>query len=90
LLNVGNHSGKRVQFVSQSAKTKAEGMESLQRQSKTLDAWIANTFSPEQRHTTHSLLQSDTPLTNKDVLLIDDANKMSANELLALTDKAKQ
>ncbi|MEZ8808896.1 MobF family relaxase, partial [Vibrio atlanticus] len=90
LLNVGNHSGKRVQFVSQSAKTKAEGMESLQRQSKTLGAWIANTFSPEQRHTTHSLLQSDTPLTNKDVLLIDDANKMSANELLALTDKAKQ
>ncbi|WP_210465654.1 conjugative transfer relaxase/helicase TraI, partial [Vibrio crassostreae] len=90
LLNVGNHSGKRVQFVSQSAKTKSEGMESLQRQSKTLGAWIANTFSPEQRHTTHSLLQSDTPLTNKDVLLIDDANKMSANELLALTDKAKQ
>ncbi|WP_146219518.1 MobF family relaxase, partial [Vibrio harveyi] len=90
LLNVGNHSGKRVQFVSQSTKAKAEGMESLQRQSKTLGAWIANAFSPEQRHTTHSLLQSDTPLTNKDVLLIDDANKMSANELLALTDKAKQ
>ncbi|WP_157619816.1 MobF family relaxase, partial [Vibrio harveyi] len=42
LLNVGNHSGKRVQFVSQSTKAKAEGMESLQRQSKTLGAWIAN------------------------------------------------
>uniref|UniRef100_UPI0005083885 MobF family relaxase n=1 Tax=Vibrio vulnificus TaxID=672 RepID=UPI0005083885 len=90
LLNVGNHSGKRVQFVSQSAKTKAEGMENVQRKSQTLGAWIANAFSPEQRHTTHSLLQSDVPLTNKDVLLIDDANKMSANELLALTDKAKQ
>ncbi|MFZ3491393.1 MobF family relaxase, partial [Vibrio harveyi] len=46
LLNVGNHSGKRVQFVSQSTKAKAEGMESLQRQSKTLGAWIANAFSP--------------------------------------------
>ncbi|HDY7982827.1 conjugative transfer relaxase/helicase TraI [Vibrio vulnificus] len=90
LLNVGNHSGKRVQFVSQSAKTKAEGVENVQRKSQTLGAWIANAFSPEQRHTTHSLLQSDVPLTNKDVLLIDDANKMSANELLALTDKAKQ
>ncbi|HAS6144832.1 TPA: conjugative transfer relaxase/helicase TraI [Vibrio vulnificus] len=90
LLNAGNHSGKRVQFVSQSAKTKAEGIESVQRKSQTLGAWIANAFSPEQRHTTHSLLQSDLPLTNKDVLLIDDANKMSANELLALTDKAKQ
>ncbi|MEJ3625757.1 conjugative transfer relaxase/helicase TraI [Vibrio vulnificus] len=90
LLNAGNHSGKRVQFVSQSAKTKAEGMENVQRKSQTLGAWIANVFSPEQRHTTHSLLQSDIPLTNKDVLLIDDANKMSANELLALTDKAKQ
>lgn len=90
LLNAGNHSGKRVQLVSQSAKTKAEGIESVQRKSQTLGAWIANAFSPEQRHTTHSLLQSDIPLTNKDVLLIDDANKMSANELLALTDKAKQ
>ncbi|HFQ4907309.1 TPA: conjugative transfer relaxase/helicase TraI [Vibrio vulnificus] len=90
LLNAGNHSGKRVQFVSQSAKTKAEGIENVQRKSQTLGAWIANVFSPEQRHTTHSLLQSDIPLTNKDVLLIDDANKMSANELLALTDKAKQ
>ncbi|HDY7968234.1 TPA: conjugative relaxase, partial [Vibrio vulnificus] len=80
LLNAGNHSGKRVQFVSQSAKTKAEGMENVQRKSQTLGAWIANVFSPEQRHTTHSLLQSDIPLTNKDVLLIDDANKMSANE----------
>ncbi|HAS6021742.1 TPA: conjugative transfer relaxase/helicase TraI [Vibrio vulnificus] len=90
LLNAGNHSGKRVQLVSQSAKTKAEGIESVQRKSQTFGAWIANVFSPEQRHTTHSLLQSDIPLTNKDVLLIDDANKMSANELLALTDKAKQ
>nr|AKN40165.1 IncF plasmid conjugative transfer DNA-nicking and unwinding protein TraI [Vibrio tasmaniensis] len=90
LLNVGNHSGKRVQLVSQSVKAKAEGMESVQRKSQTLSAWVGQLFSPEQRHTTHSLLQSDTPLTNKDVLLIDDANKMSANELLALTDKAKQ
>ncbi|HAS6097656.1 TPA: conjugative relaxase, partial [Vibrio vulnificus] len=35
LLNAGNHSGKRVQFVSQSAKTKAEGMENVQRKSQT-------------------------------------------------------
>ncbi|MEZ8051527.1 relaxase domain-containing protein, partial [Vibrio sp. 1F169] len=90
LLNVGNHSGKRVQLVSQSVKAKTEGMESVQRKSQTLSAWVGQLFSPEQRHTTHSLLQSDTPLTNKDILLIDDANKMSANELLALTDKAKQ
>ncbi|MGF1815466.1 conjugative transfer relaxase/helicase TraI [Vibrio splendidus] len=90
LLNVGNHSGKRVQLVSQSVKAKTEGMESVQRKSQTLSAWVGQLFSPEQRHTTHSLLQSDTLLTNKDVLLIDDANKMSANELLALTDKAKQ
>ncbi|WP_139686307.1 conjugative transfer relaxase/helicase TraI, partial [Vibrio tasmaniensis] len=90
LLNVGNHSGKRVQLVSQSVRAKTEGMESVQRKSQTLSAWVGQLFSPEQRHTTHSLLQSDTPLTNKDVLLIDDAHKMSANELLALTDKAKQ
>ncbi|ENM5770904.1 conjugative transfer relaxase/helicase TraI [Vibrio mimicus] len=90
LLNAGNHSGKRVQFVSQSAKARSEGLETVQRKSQTLGAWITHLFVPEQRHTAHSLLHGDTPLTNKDVLLIDDANKMSANELLALTAKAKQ
>ncbi|SON51621.1 conjugative transfer relaxase/helicase TraI [Vibrio tapetis] len=90
LLNVGNHSGKRVQFVSQTAKAKSEGVENIQRHSHTLGAWIAHHFSPEQRHTTQSLLQGATPFTNKDILLIDDANKMSAKELMSLTNQAKQ
>ncbi|MEZ9531671.1 hypothetical protein AB4148_22620, partial [Vibrio sp. 10N.286.51.F4] len=51
LLNVGNHSGKRVQLVSQSVKAKAEGMEIVQRKSQTLSAWVGQLFSPEQRHT---------------------------------------
>ncbi|MGR5488998.1 hypothetical protein, partial [Vibrio alfacsensis] len=56
----------------------------------TVAAWIKHLFTPEQRHSTYSLLHSDTPMTNKDVLLVDSANKMSASELLALSDKANE
>lgn len=90
LLNLGNHSHKRVHLVSPNAREKQNSMESVQRKSHTLSAWVSQLFSSEYRHTTHSLLNGDLPLTNKDVLLIDEANKLSANELLGLTEKAKQ
>ncbi|MEZ8862535.1 conjugative transfer relaxase/helicase TraI [Vibrio sp. 10N.247.311.51] len=90
LLNVGNHSGKRVQFVSQSAKASLQSKIAIQRESHTLKAWISQIFQPEQRHSLQGILHSKSELTNKDVLLIDDANKMSANELITLTEKAKQ
>ncbi|WP_435250679.1 conjugative transfer relaxase/helicase TraI (plasmid) [Vibrio sp. nBUS_14] len=90
LLNVGHHSHKRVHLVSPNAREKQDSMDSIQRQSHTLSAWASQLFSSEHRHTTHSLLNGDLPLTNKDVLLIDEANTLSANELLGLTEKAKQ
>ncbi|MFS1950517.1 conjugative transfer relaxase/helicase TraI (plasmid) [Vibrio lentus] len=90
LLNVGNHSGKRVQFVSQGAKATHQGKKNIQRESHTLKAWITQVFQPEQRHSLNGILNSKAELTNKDVLVVDDANKMSANELITLTEKAKQ
>ncbi|MEZ8918576.1 conjugative transfer relaxase/helicase TraI [Vibrio splendidus] len=90
LLDVGNHSHKRVHLVSPNAREKQDGLDRIQRNSHTLSAWASQLLTPEHRHTTHSLLSGDAPLTNKDVLLVDEANKLSANELLALTEKAKQ
>ncbi|MFA0072119.1 conjugative transfer relaxase/helicase TraI [Vibrio cyclitrophicus] len=88
LLNVGNHAGKRVHLISQSAKDKQLHSQTIERQSHTVATWIKHLFTPEQRHSVHSLLHSDAPMTNKDVLLVDSANKMSASELLTLSDKA--
>ena len=90
LLNVGNHAGKRVHLVSQNAKDKHHHTNSIVRESHSVAAWIKHTFTQEQRHSVYGLLNADVPLTNKDVLLIDSAHKMSANELLSLSEKAKQ
>ncbi|MFM2623537.1 conjugative transfer relaxase/helicase TraI [Vibrio owensii] len=89
LLNVGNHAGKRVHLISQSAKDKQRHSQTIERQSHTVGAWVKHLFTPEQRHSVYGLLHSDAPMTNKDVLLVDSANKMSASELTALSEKAK-
>ncbi|MEZ8503365.1 conjugative transfer relaxase/helicase TraI [Vibrio splendidus] len=89
LLNVGNHVGKRVHLVSQNAKDKHRHSQTIQRESHTVAAWVKHRFQEEHRHSVHSLLHSDLPMTNKDVLLVDSAHKMSANELIALNAKAK-
>jgi len=90
LLNVGNHAGKRVHLVSQNAKDKHHHTNAVVRESHSVAAWIKHTFTQEQRHSVYGLLNADVPLTNKDVLLVDSAHKMSANELLSLSEQAKQ
>lgn len=89
LLNVGNHTGKRVHFVSQTARDRQHHSQTIPRESHTFATWVKHQFIEEQRHSVYGLLHSDTPLTNRDVLLVDSANRMSASELLALSDKAK-
>ncbi|MEZ8082798.1 conjugative transfer relaxase/helicase TraI [Enterovibrio norvegicus] len=90
LLNVGNHAGKRVHLISQNAKDKQYHEQTIERQSHTVSAWIKHLFTPEQRHSVLSFLHADDPMTNKDVLLVDSANKMSADDLIALTARANE
>ncbi|MCG9727503.1 conjugative transfer relaxase/helicase TraI [Vibrio brasiliensis] len=90
LLNAGNHSGKRVHLISQSAKDRQLNQRKIVRDSYTLSTWARHLFHKEQRHTLQGLLHSELPLTNKDILLVDSANKMSADELIALSEKARQ
>lgn len=90
LLDIGNHAGKRVHLVSQTAKDKQLHSQTIERKSFTAATWIKHLFNPEQRHSLNGLLNSGTPMTNKDVLLVDGANKMSANELIALSNKANE
>ncbi len=90
LLNVGNHAGKRVHLISQSTQDKHHHTQTIERQSHTVATWIKHLFSDEHRHSLHQFLHSDTPMTNKDVLLVDSANKMSARDLLALSTQARK
>lgn len=90
LLNAGNHSGKRVQLVSQNAQHRQLNQRNVTRDSQTLSTWVKHLFEKERRHTLQGLLHSTYPLTNKDVLLIDCANKMSADELISVSNQAKR
>ncbi|WP_244230880.1 hypothetical protein [Vibrio ouci] len=88
LLNVGNHSGKRVQLISQNALHHRQNQQNILRESRTFATWVKHLFQEDQRHTLYGLLHSALPLTNKDVILVDHANKMSAEELISLTNTA--
>ncbi|HBC3573515.1 TPA: conjugative transfer relaxase/helicase TraI [Vibrio parahaemolyticus] len=88
LLNAGNHSGKRVQLVSQNTQHHRHNQQNIPRESHTFATWVKHLFQDDQRHTLQGLLDSKHPLTNKDIILVDNANKMSANELLSLSEKA--
>ncbi|MCG3741177.1 conjugative transfer relaxase/helicase TraI [Vibrio cincinnatiensis] len=90
LLNIGNHSGKRVHFVSQTSKENQIGKNDITRKNHTISAWISQLFTEDKRHTLQGFLNTDTPLTNKDFILVDNAGKMSASELIDITIKAKE
>ncbi|WP_104026904.1 conjugative transfer relaxase/helicase TraI [Vibrio jasicida] len=90
LLNVGNHVGKRVHLVSQTAKEQRQGSETIQRESHTVSAWVKELFEKDNRHSLRGFLNTGASMTNKDVILVDNANKMSANELIAMTSKANE
>lgn len=91
ILHVGNDSGKRVHIISANANDKAKSSELVKTQAHTFSQWISNLFKSENRHTTFSFLNDKTTEhTNRDLWLVDSANKLSAQEILSLAEKAKE
>ncbi|EJX5614682.1 conjugative transfer relaxase/helicase TraI [Vibrio parahaemolyticus] len=90
LLNVGNHSSKRVHLISQNTAENQQNKQDITRQSFTLANWIKQVFTEDKRHSLHQYLHSTDSFTNKDILIVDNAGKMSANELIDITTKAKE
>ncbi|WP_337219449.1 hypothetical protein, partial [Vibrio parahaemolyticus] len=80
--------GKRVQLVSQTTQQLRHNQQNIPRESHTFATWVKHLFQDDQRHTLQGLLDSKHPLTNKDIILVDNVNKMSANDLLSLSEKA--
>lgn len=89
LLNLGSHSGKRVHLVSQNSKEQHDAQKHTRREAYTVAAWVKQLFTEERRTTVQGLLHNAPHMTNRDVLIVDNANKMNAKELIALTELAK-
>lgn len=90
LFNAGQHTRKRVQWIAQTSQQHRINQQRIMSESTTLSAWVRRLFPDDRRHTLGRVLNGDYPLTNQDILLVDQANQMSAAALLALTEKANQ
>ncbi|MDC5841099.1 conjugative transfer relaxase/helicase TraI [Vibrio europaeus] len=90
LQHVGTQSQKRVHLVSPNAADRKRGEKNVTAQNHRVSDWVRNYFNSTQHHHLHGFLSGETPFTNKDVILIDNAQKLSANDLLAITEQAQK
>ncbi|MDC5870574.1 conjugative transfer relaxase/helicase TraI [Vibrio europaeus] len=90
LQHVGTQSQKRVHLVSPNNADRKRGEKNVIAQNHRVSDWVRNYFNATQHHHLQAFLSGDTPFTNKDVILIDNAHKLSANDLLAITEQAQQ
>ncbi|MCG9966026.1 conjugative transfer relaxase/helicase TraI [Shewanella cutis] len=88
LLNVGEANGKRIHIITPDLQTKQQTSERVQRDSSTVVKWIMNHFKPDHTHTLNSFIK-DAHNTNRDILVVENANKLGLNDIQALVDQAK-
>lgn len=88
LLNVGEANGKRIHIITPDMKTKLHTSEHVQRDSSTVVKWVMNHFKPDHTHTLSSFTK-DANNTNRDVLVVENANKLGLNDVNALITQAK-
>jgi len=90
LLHIGAESGKRIHIMTPDALTKEKTQRTITRQSHTPLQWVKNAFRPDFIHGVNQYLNDKvTPFNNKDVLIFEDTGKLSTNELLDITQHAK-
>ncbi|MDC5808794.1 conjugative transfer relaxase/helicase TraI [Vibrio europaeus] len=90
LQHVGTQSQKRVHLVSSNSADRKRGEKNVIAQNHRVSDWVRNYFNSTQHHHLQAFLSGDTPFTNKDVILIDNAHKLSATDLLAITEQAQK
>ncbi|WP_394230796.1 conjugative transfer relaxase/helicase TraI [Shewanella colwelliana] len=89
LLNVGEENGKHIHIVTPDTKTAMQTKQTVQRDSSTLVKWIKNHFKPSHTHTLSQFTQAANN-TNRDIIVVENANKLGVNELNSLLSQAKQ
>ncbi|ADT96679.1 conjugative transfer relaxase/helicase TraI [Shewanella baltica] len=88
LLNVGEANGKRIHIITPDMKSKLHTSERVQRDSSTIGKWIMNHFKPDHTHTLSSFTKTANN-TNRDILVVENANKLGLNDFNALLAQAK-
>ncbi|MCT7948167.1 AAA family ATPase, partial [Shewanella septentrionalis] len=88
LLNVGEANGKRIHIITPDMKSKLQTSERVQRDSSTVVKWIMNHFKPDHTHTLSSFTKTANN-TNRDILVVENANKLGLNDFNALLAQAK-
>lgn len=90
LLHAGTESGKRVHIITPDNMTKQQTTANVTRQAFTPVQWFKNLFRPEHTHSINKLLRDDsTPYGQRDIFVIEAANKLGVKDTQALIEKAK-
>jgi len=90
LLHVGTESGQRIHIITPDTLSKQTTGAKVPREAFTATQWVKNLFRPEHTHTVQHLLHDkDTPYSNRDLFVVEAANKLGVNEVQGLIDKAK-
>lgn len=87
LVHVYNNSGKNVDIVSPNLAAAERAKDSYKRESFGVFEAIKNLLKPEHTHTLNDYLKSD--MLGSGVLVVESANKLSADQLTELAAKAK-
>ena len=90
LLHVGSESGQRVHIITPDTLSKQTSRAHIKREAFTATQWVKNLFRPEHTHTVQRLLHDkDTPYSNRDLFVVDAANKLGTNDVQGLINKAQ-
>ncbi|MPY24478.1 conjugative transfer relaxase/helicase TraI [Shewanella sp. YLB-07] len=90
LLHVGEASGKRIHIITPDVKSQQHSKAAVCRDGSTVVKWIKNQFKPEHTHTlSHFVKPGEHRLSNRDILVVEKANKLGIDELSALFNQAK-
>ncbi len=89
LLHVATESERRVHYLNPTARDTQQS--EVSRPHFTLTQWVKNAFRPDFRHTAHRFLDDQhTTYTQRDIILVDQANKLGIDEITGIIDKAQQ
>ncbi len=90
LLHAGTESGQRVHIITPDNHSQQRTAANVPRQAFTTTQWVKNLFRPEHTHSVHRLLKDiDTPYGQRDLFVVEAANKLGINEVQGLIQKAK-
>lgn len=89
LLHVGEANGKHVHIVTPDQNTEQQTQKAVSRDSSSIVKWIANHFKPSYTHTLANFNNNVTN-TNRDLIVVENANKLGTSELQTLITQAQQ